>query len=363
MLKKLKLNMLSFIVLWTVLGLLPMTIIANEPLFSLGLVEFTYIDTSRIFENKPRFLEVTIWYPTHDSTPSQIIKNDTWKIKNVIKNASLPSNQTFPLIIFSHGFSGNQWQNSWFAEFFAQQGYIVASVRHYGNSMPLMIPEICVRPWNRPEDMSFILDNILQESFFKEHIDSNKIVAAGFSQGGIACMWLAGIQAHLTPENIQQQITMMNDATMRSKFFKNVPSEKMDSLLDEFTTQDFKEANRLYYDSRFKAVFAIAPGIDDQNVMFTAEGLSKAQTPTYIIVGESDEGTVEQIPFFTEHIPFCKSVILPGYVTHWTLLNEGTQEGKDKQAYITVDHPSINRNKIHQFVALEALHFFDTYLK
>ncbi len=346
-----------------VLGLLPMIIMPNKQnLFSLALTERTYIDKSRVFDNKPRILEVIIWYPTKDLTPARVVENDTWKIKDVIYNAPLPTDHKFPLIIFSHGFSGNQWQNSWFAEFFAQHGYIVASVRHYGNSMPLMIPEMCVRPWNRPEDMSFVLDHILQEPFFKEQIDINKIGAAGFSQGGIACMWLAGIQAHLTPDNIKLQITMMNDPIMRTKFFKDIPNEKMDSLLDNFTSYDFEQANRSYYDSRFKAVFAIAPGIDDQNVMFTQQGLSKAKTPTYIVVGEADEGTVEQIPFFAEHIPHCISTILPGQITHWTLLNEGTKEGKLNKPYITIDHSSIDRTAIHQQVAMEALQFFNHHL-
>jgi len=348
---------------FTFLGLISMATTANnQHIFSLGFTERTYVDYSRVFEGQPRTLEVAIWYPTHDTTPLQKIENDTWKIKDVIKNASFPSSQKFPLIIFSHGFSGNQWNHTWFAEFFAQHGYIVAAIRHYGNSMPLMIPEICVRPWNRPEDMSFVLDHILQDPYLKQYIDGDKIGAAGFSQGGSACIWVAGAQAHLTPDNVKQQIAMHNEPFMREKFFKNVPAEHMDSLIDNFTKKDFEQANRSYYDARFKVVFSIAPGIDDQNVMFIEQGLNQAKTPTYIIVGEADEGTVEQIPFIAQHIRNCKCVILPGKVTHWTLLNEGTQEGRWSKPYITIDHPSIDRAAIHEYVAKEALQFFNHFL-
>lgn len=343
-------------------GLLVMTHALNSQQYTLGLKNFTYIDDSRIWNNCPRVLEVTVWYPTNDASPAEHIYNETWKIKDVIKNATFPTNTKLPLIIFSHGFSGNQWQNSWFAENLAQNGYMVASVRHYGNSVPNMIPEICVRPWNRPQDMSFILDKILSNFEYVQHVDINRIGAAGFSQGGIACMWLAGVQANLTSKNIKEQITMMNDPFVREKFFKDVPSEKMDSLLDNFTSYDFEQANRSYYDNRFKAVFSMAPGIDDQNVMFTEQGLAQATTPTYIITGEFDEGTIEQTPFFAYNIPFCTCTILSGQVTHWTLLNEETAEGKLKNPFLTIDPPSINRDEIHAIVTKEALDFFNKHL-
>ncbi|HLX52441.1 MAG TPA: hypothetical protein VKR58_00775, partial [Aquella sp.] len=110
--------------------------------FSLGLTNFVCVDHSRLFDNQPRTLDVTAWYPTHDTSPLEKIENPTWKIKDVIRNASFPENIRFPLIIFSHGYSGNQWQNSWIIEHLVQHDYIVAAIRHYGNSYPNMIPEL-----------------------------------------------------------------------------------------------------------------------------------------------------------------------------------------------------------------------------
>ena len=226
-----------------------------------------------------------------------------------------------------------------------------------------MIPEICVRPWNRPRDMSFVLDNILEDKILAQHIDKNRIGAAGFSQGGMACLWLAGIRSHLTPENIKDQLVMMFDPQMIEKHFQTISTDRINSLLDTFTDIDFEQANKSYYDKRFKAVFAIAPGIDDQNIMFAPQGLILAKTPSYIIVGEQDEGTVEQLPFFAEHMPQSNLFIIPGHITHWTLLNEGTENGKLINPLMTLDHPSVNRNAIHQSVADQALHFFDRYLR
>jgi predicted dienelactone hydrolase len=304
-------------------------------------------------------LEVAVWYPTQQKTPAEKINSDIWKIKDAIKNASLDSTTKLPLIIFSHGYSGDQWAHTWFAEHFAEHGYIVAIVRHYGNSYPNMIPEICVRPWNRPQDLSFVLDQLLKHPQFKDSIDTNRIGAAGFSQGGVACMWLAGVEAHLTRENLKQQITMVHAPEYKQLHFKDIPSDRLNAVLDNFTEQDFKQANCSYYDQRFKAVFVMAPGIDEENIMFTPHSLSQSKMPMHITVGQMDEGTVEQSIFFSEHIPYCTLTIIPGYVTHWPLLNEGTQEGKLKRPIYTIDHPSVDRKKIHASTASEALEFFN----
>lgn len=333
----------------------------NQP-YSLGLIELIYKDYNRSFNGQPRQLDVSIWYPTIDTTPLEEMLDETWKIKNVIKNASFPTNTKLPLIVFSHEYNVNQWQNSWFAENFAENGYIVASVHHYGNSTLNIIPEICVRSWHRPQDMSFVLNELLKSEYAK-YIDINRIGAAGFSQGGIACFWLAGARAHLTPENIKLQMVMTNNSELQAFHFKNILFDQLDTILDNFTNQDFEKANQSYYDARFKAVFAMAPCVTNKNVMFTQQGLAQIKTPTYIMTGESDEEVIEQTTFFAHNIPYCTCSILSGQVTHWTLLNEYTEAGKSNQQQHTVDHPSINRKNVHDVITLEALMFFDKHLQ
>ncbi len=350
---------INIIIFVTLLGYHTMTFLSEEKITSIGLQELLFEDEQRIFDQKTRMIEVAVWYPTQQKTPGEKIDSDIWIIKNAIKNAPLDSTTKLPLIIFSHGYSGDQWAHTWFAEYFAEHGYIVAIVRHYGNSYPNMIPEICVRPWNRPQDLSFVLDQLLKHEEFKDSIDTNRIGAAGFSQGGVACMWLAGVKAHLTRENLKQQITMVHDPEYKQLHFKNIPSDRLDNVLDNFTEQDFTQANRSYYDQRFKAVFVMAPGIDEENIMFNPDGLSQSKIPMHITVGQIDEGTVEQSIFFSQHIPNCTLTIIPGYVTHWPLLNEGTPEGKLKRPIYTIDHPSVDRKKIHSDTADQALEFFN----
>jgi hypothetical protein len=72
---------------------------------SLGITELSFEDKTRIVENSPRLLNVTIWYPTSQSERSQKLEFGIWKIKDAARNAPILSHEKKrPLILFSHGY-------------------------------------------------------------------------------------------------------------------------------------------------------------------------------------------------------------------------------------------------------------------
>jgi predicted dienelactone hydrolase len=225
-----------------------------------------------------------------------------------------------------------------------------------------MIPEISARPWNRPKDLSITLDYLLEHPKFKNHIDQNRIGTAGFSQGGITSIWLGGALACYASKKLAKQITVVDHPYYRKVLFKDIPTTRLDNVLKNFKENDFKEANQSYFDKRFKAVFAMAPGIDEKNYVFTKDGLSKVCVPTYIVIGEADTSLMNDAHFFAEHIPNCDLTILPGEITHMTLLNEGTEEGKQSNPEYVCDAPAINRADIHQKIGELAINFFNQHL-
>lgn len=331
--------------------------------YPLGITELYFEDDKRKFENNARPLNVTIWYPTKQSALPQKIEFGIWKIKDAARDAPIFFHQRkLPLILFSHGYSANQWVNTWFAEYLATRGYIVASIKHHGNSFKNMIPELSARPWNRPKDLSVVLDCLLVHSKFKDNIDENRIGAAGFSQGGITSIWLGGAQASFSTECLTQQITIINNPHYRKAHFKDISNTRLDNVLKNFTQKDFGEANQSYRDNRIKAAFAMAPGLDLKNNVFTKIGLSTVCIPTYIVIGEADISLITQAHFFAQHITNCYFTILPGQVTHMTLLNEGTKEGMQSNPEYVCDDSSISRAQIHQDIGELALKFFTQYL-
>ncbi|MBY0353041.1 prolyl oligopeptidase family serine peptidase [Candidatus Babeliales bacterium] len=310
-----------------------------------------YVDEQRIFDAKPRSLEVVFWYPTNKSVKTTPQEYGIWKLGDVAVDTPIIPDK-LPLILFSHGFGGDPYGNSWFAHYLASHGYIVACVKHYGNAFGNMIPELGARPWNRPLDMSFILDKILSDPRFKDHIDANRIGAAGFSQGGMTTLWLAGVKANLDQELLYKYMASIKDNEWRSVF-------------ENFTQSDISDANKSYHDDRIKAVFAMAPGLDFNNWMFTKESLLTVYTPIYLVVGDADMvvSADEHAKFFAQNIPSSTLTILSPNVSHWVFMNESTQEGKKINPKITIDAPGADRTKIHKSVGRTALKFFDTNLK
>jgi predicted dienelactone hydrolase len=326
----------------------------NDKTHAIGFTELTFIDTTRVYEGKPRNVDVFIWYPI-ESTQQQTKKvHGIWQIIDAEKDAPLfPRDKKLPLVLFSHGYSGEPYGYSWFAEYLASHGYIVASVKHSGNTYGNMILEICARPWNRPQDLRFALDQLLANSSFKDAIDENRIGAAGFSQGGVTSLWLAGIQADLTQESVHKHTETINDD----------PAWK--AVHEQFTQEDIQAANLSYKDDRIKAVFAMAPALDFDNWVFTSkEKIAQVKIPVEIVTGASDADVSikENAEFFVANIPNSTLIILPGQVTHWPFLNESTPEGKKINPTITIDDPSINRGEIHKQVGAMALQFFNKYL-
>lgn len=62
-----------------------------------------------------------------------------------------------------------------------------------------------------------------------------------------------------------QQITVIDHPDYRHAHFKAFSSARLNAVLKNFTQKDFEESNQSYRDDRFKAVFAMAPGIDQKN--------------------------------------------------------------------------------------------------
>ncbi|HHC80966.1 MAG TPA: hypothetical protein ENK46_13875, partial [Flavobacteriia bacterium] len=99
--------------------------------YKIGRKSVTYTDLSR---NRPLVTE--IWYPTYDiPTEKDTVTSRKAPFKTVktIQNANVAKGK-FPLLLVSHGTGGNRFSMTWFIEKMVQQGYIVVSVGHYGNT-------------------------------------------------------------------------------------------------------------------------------------------------------------------------------------------------------------------------------------
>tara|TARA_R110002072_G_scaffold166989_5_gene320449 strand:- start:8778 stop:9833 length:1056 start_codon:yes stop_codon:yes gene_type:complete len=159
--------------------------------------------------------------PTRDDTPLQeralrpagSVRLETWhddaRQRDVPVQLHLPTTpEPWPLIVMSHGAGGNRTTGAYLAEALAHAGYAVIQVEHPGSNtaalqkggkrfrrmrrnLQAMVQE--PQNWaNRPQDVSFVLDHLLQGSM-ATRLDADRIGICGHSFGAFTTMAVAGM--------------------------------------------------------------------------------------------------------------------------------------------------------------------------
>ncbi len=137
-------------------------------------------------------LSVSLWYPTA-STAKPISLGETPAFVGfpVIRDAQ-PTPAPHPLIVLSHGYGGS-WRNlAWLAGELAGRGYVVAAPDHPGTTTFDMQSSDIVALWQRPRDISRVIDTLLADPALAGSISPDRIGAIGHSLGGWTVMELGG---------------------------------------------------------------------------------------------------------------------------------------------------------------------------
>jgi len=289
-----------------------------------------------------------VWYPVDSDVPSKS-STGIWVRCDEARDAPLSLiKERYPLIVMSHGNGGDRFNISWLAEILSANGYIVAAMDHYGNTWNNKIPELYARPWERPKDVSFVLDQLLNHPLFKDRIVRTKIGFAGYSLGGATGMWIAG--AKITNLSIQRI----------GEFYAK---ELSDLITPEILEKvDFREAQESFYDQRISAVFTMAPAMGH---LFDQSSLRNIHIPICIVTTTQDQVVPMEAnaKIFASTIKKATLKILSGEGDHYVFLNRASLVGKRMIAPRFCEDPSsVDRVKIHEDVGKTAVNFFNQYL-
>ncbi|HUS25678.1 MAG TPA: hypothetical protein VM369_12100 [Candidatus Binatia bacterium] len=323
---------------------------AQEPVLAapVGYTAFALIDAAR-----QRPLPTTIWYPAADGTANAPMSYHRVFRGTAAENAPWrDAAARRPLVLLSHGDKGSNADQCWLAEALARHGYVVAAVSHWKNTWEGYDRVETVRVWERPLDVSALLDALLADPVWGPRIDRDRVGAAGHSSGGYTVLALAGaIYRPLQMRAYCESPQRGPDCDLA----KDLPLHEV----------DFTPANRSYREPRVRAVFAMAPAIGPG---LDADSLKAIAVPVDVMAAENDE----VLPFALHAARVAREI--PGAQLHrlgdgghFAFMPECTTMTKVATFFMKFDicgrkTPAV-RSQLHAQIAHEAVTFFDQALR
>jgi dienelactone hydrolase len=204
--------------------------------FPVGVTTAVFVDSNRVdaFTKENRTLVTEIWYPATDDarkmpknkysdflpggvTPEidaaveKTYKMPVSEVDKLFKDEAVRDAHVrkgkFPLIIFSHGNGGNRHQNTFWCDYLASHGYVIASADHVGNAnltildgkpIPYQAGQRLASAVDRPKDMSFLLDQMTfwnngGDKRFAGKLELSAVCASGMSFGAMTAENLVAV--------------------------------------------------------------------------------------------------------------------------------------------------------------------------
>lgn len=236
-----------------------------------------------------------IWYPAEkDGVAAEYGNSPIMFGKSAQKNAT-PMQGKFPLVILSHGGGGNAEQLGWLIEPLVKAGYIVTAVNHPGSTTGNASAEGILSLWNRPQDISKLLDLLETKTTFKTNIDFDYITALGFSAGGYAVLNAAGVKPDTKKLSRYCQGEDKGQMTRNfCQFLFKVGGE------DIFQQINWQSAGKDYRDRRINKVIAVDPGVADAMDMNSFKDMPEI---LFINLGSGDIQSVVDAKLLHDKIP------------------------------------------------------------
>lgn len=310
----------------------------------LGYQEIPFFDT---FQQVDR--QLLVWYPVEPETTGTQSASP-WDLFAIAINAApARSPEKKPIIILSHGYTGNPHQLSWLIRELVHEGFIVVGMQH----RDLIDGQVHVNHWQRAKDVSVMIDQ-LSASSFAGAADLKRIALAGYSLGGTTAIWVAGGRSTKLKSLIPGREYASLEDYVRA-------DEALPTMNKEMMAKDWQ-------DVRVKAIFVMAPA---WAWLFDEESLQHITIPTYIIAAAADQVLVTRnnAGFFARQIPKAVYQEIPGKGGHFlfiSALNDQQQHASDptnQLSFLFKDAGTIDRRWIQFQVAEEAVRFFKATLQ
>ncbi|UTH73788.1 alpha/beta fold hydrolase [Chromobacterium sp. IIBBL 290-4] len=246
-----------------------------------------------------------------------------------------------PLIVISHGLGGTIYGHHDTAQTLADNGFLVVSLNHPGDSgMSMRYPWDMKAFERRPADISRVIDYMLKGSPLAGQIDASRIGVFGFSRGGFTSLVVAGAEPDFAGSGIP------------------CPQQR---LLCRQIKQEGANARRWAHDARVRA----AAAVDPLNAFPTAASLKGVHIPLLLWISENGgEGVVPEVEArLPSMLPTLKNYRMVPNSGHFAFLAPCAAAVAKEEPEICQDAPGFDRAAFHQEMNAAVLAFFQQELK
>ena len=172
------------------------TLLVTAPLSLLAANASAQDDGLRVAEiflpHHDQSARVAIWYPsTAAEAPTLYADNPVFQGVAAHMDGPVVSGR-HPVVLFSHGMGGTDRAQAWLGAALAERGVITVMVNHPNTTWGDFDMREGVAHWTRAQDMSVAMDTLEADPSFSDHLDTSRIMAAGFSFGGWTALSLGG---------------------------------------------------------------------------------------------------------------------------------------------------------------------------
>ena len=259
--------------------------------------------------NRNEPVTVHIWYPTAATGPTTTIGENALFWGFPAYPDATPTPGPHPVVIMSHGSGGKAFRHLWLATRLAAAGFIVIAPDHPGSTSGDSDPAKTLQIWNRPADISALIDWISSSPPLGLQPDLAHVGTFGFSMGGFAVMASAGAQVSLDA---------FND-------YCDTYAGQIDCGWYQSAGINLSALNRTFFeqdnsDPRLTAIVALDPALPRA---MTAQSLRNVTIPVLVInLGRPDDVPVQMnAAAITALLPNGHHAIISGAV-HFSAMDE-----------------------------------------
>jgi predicted dienelactone hydrolase len=298
-------------------------------------------------------ITVALYYPTQ--APARTIPMGPFTVNVAIQGT--PDAKVKGLILLSHGTGGTELGHTSLAEALAQQGYLVAALRHPGDNWQdrsLRGTSLERFATVRPQQATRVIDAVLQDPEWKDRIATDakgpRVGAVGHSAGGYTVLALAGARAeptrfdaHCNAERAADPIFCSTGEARTAATVAAVAAAAPQPIPD-------------LTDKRVRAVVALAP----MGALFTAQSLAQIRIPIAVYEAQLDRFLVPQFhaEWVAANVPGVQMHREPN-AWHFAFMDTPSMSLPSEDGDVAANPPGFDRAAYLGKVGRELPGFFD----